>query len=115
MKNPTVETMSRKEAEERGIAVFNSGSHTFIDLSESKKSEDDGMHTISIKLPNGDFITASLVPFYQYDKAKSGTLDFKYHDSSEENKAQTTVMGFENGTSKLMTADLYTLDYKKGE
>jgi len=111
MKNPTVETMSRKEAEERGIAVFNGGSHTFIDLSEMKLSEDEGMHTISIKLPNGDFVTTCIVPFFTYDGGKSGTVDFKYHNE----KAQTTVMGFENGTSKVISADLYTLDYKKGE
>lgn len=101
-----VETVSYQEAKEKGFKTFNVCEHTVVDLTELK----EGMHTISVNLPNGEAATFCIVPFYQISEGNNGTIDIKYHTQS----GDSTMLGFTNdGKGQSMSAGLYTLDYKK--
>ncbi len=94
-------TVTREKAQEEGHACFNNGLHTIVELDHLEKGS---MHTISIKLPNGQYLTTCIIPF----DGDSGTIDFKYHGTGEQR-----VIGFRNGKSEEIKADLYTLEYRE--
>lgn len=99
-----IETMTREEVNQRGIAGSNPCDHTVIDLSEMK----EGMHTLSVLLPNGDAATFCVIPFFSADGGKSGTIDFKYHT----NEGSSKVIGFSTKGDQHVEAEVYTLAYK---
>lgn len=106
MNTAKIETMTTEEAKERGYATFTGSTvnpHTVIDLSEVK----EGAHTISIKLQNGECVTACIMPFFTIDGGKSGTIDIKYHNEQKE----TVVKTMGSMPSEKVSSSLYTLEY----
>ena len=95
----------------KGFPLYNSCPHAFIDLSvpaEESTADSDMMHTLSVKLPNGQFVTFTVISHERID-AGTGTIDMKYHGHGE-----TKVIAFTpNGQpDQIATTDLmYTFVY----
>lgn len=97
----------------RGYPLFNKCSHTLVDLSELDPKTEDWMHTFSVKLPNGRFVTLNI----QQCSETQSCVDVKfYNEIEEENKSYAFRM--ENGSTKAIEGEngLYAIvSDKKGD
>lgn len=98
--NMNIRTVTREEAQKQGYAVFNRCPHTLIDLSSMKEERDK--HTLSVKLPNGDFVTFCVMPCLDGE----GCIDIDYHG-----RKHTRAIAFENEKHESISGNLYSLDY----
>lgn len=94
-----------------GYPLYNTCTHTFIDLSapgEDPTAQSD-MHTVSIRLPNGDYVTVCSIPYSSFTDG-NGCLDIKYHGA----KCETHVIAFNPGESdQRAKGKFYSLVYEK--
>ena len=100
-----IKTVSKQEAKELGFAGFSNTSntpHTIIDLTDV---EIGGEHTISVKLPNGQLLTACVIR-ERVNNGTEGCIDIKLH-----NEGKTKVIAFDNGKSKDAVGDMHTIIY----
>lgn len=94
-----------------GYPLYNTCAHTLIDLSapgEDPTAHSD-MHTLSIRLPNGDHVTVCNIPYSSFTDG-DGCIDIKYHGS----KRDTHVIAFSSGEREQRAkGNFYSLVYEK--
>lgn len=98
------EKCTPEEANDKGYPVFNQCNHYVADMSHLRINEEDWMNTLSIKLPNGNFVTMCIMQTCDNETC----IDVKFHGENLENHR---VIGF-GGESKDISIDnkgLYAL------
>ncbi|MFD1676285.1 hypothetical protein [Alicyclobacillus fodiniaquatilis] len=107
---PQIEALLKAQVHEEvrrtpeGFAIFNSCAHTLIDLSGETE-----MHTVSLKLRNGDCLTFCVIP-HDTICPGGGCVDIQYQGTNTE----STMIGFTEGKrDERMSHNLYSLDYKR--
>ena len=79
--------------------IFNTCTTTFVDLQNVQDlSKENDLHTISIRLPNGDYLTVALVPYS--GENGDGCVDIQYHGDKS-----TRVIGFKQGRNASIIDD----------
>lgn len=105
-----VEEMKTEDRTLKGYPMFNDCSHTLIDLSGLREEDNDWMHTLSVKLPDGKFVTMCVM---RPDDEHS-CVDLRVHGDGEHR-----VEGFEGGVSESVdNKGLYSLimnDVEEGD
>lgn len=76
-----------ENAKKKGYPTFNECNHYTVDMSHLKPGTDDWMNTISVKLPNGNFVTFCVMQ----TSPDETCVDTKFHG---ENLKDHRVMTF---------------------
>jgi hypothetical protein len=113
MKKVEMETVSKTEVKLRrdtGLdnigeyPMFNECEHTIVDLEHLRSEGEEWMHTFSVKLPNGRFVTMCVM---QPSESQS-CIDVRF--SRDEEKEKTWAVGFKNGSSQnIKDSNLYSV------
>lgn len=82
-----------------GYPMFNGCNHTFVDLSHLNPKNSEGednhwMHTFSVKLPDGNFVTMCVMQ----SSISGANVDVQFYKGSKPKK-NTRVMGMNKGKS----------------
>ncbi len=81
--------------------LFNPATHTFVDLERVQDDTRDSFkHTVSIRLPNGDFLTVAIVPMFHDDATSDGCIDIQYHGGKTKR-----ILGFNGEAQGAGTID----------
>ena len=81
--------------------LFNPATHTFVDLERVQDDTRDSFkHTVSIRLPNGDFLTVAIVPMFNDDATSDGCIDIQYHGDKTKR-----ILGFNGEAQGAGTID----------
>lgn len=99
------EKRTPEEAKDEGYPTFNQCNHYIADMSHLRKQhEEDWMNTLSIKLPNGNFVTMCIMQTCDSETC----IDVKFHG---ENLEKHRVIGFggEGKDTSIDNKGLYAL------
>lgn len=96
---------TRKEAEAKGLPVFNGCNHYEVDMSHLRHSTEDYMNTIVVKLPNGNAITFCVMQ----TSGGETCVDTAFHgDNIKEHRVFAMGGGQERDTS-VYNKNIYAL------
>lgn len=73
--------------------IYNNFDHTIIDMSNLRSTKEDWGHTLSIKLPNGNFVTLCVMQCSD----EQSCIDARFYG---DNMGNHGVLGFKNGGTK---------------
>ena len=90
---------SIEEAEKLGYPTFNKCNHYTVDMSHLDHKTKDWMNTISIKLPNGNYVTFCVM----HTSKDESCIDVKFHG---DNLKDHRVIGFEKDGDNAFVLDL---------
>lgn len=94
---------SAEEVKNSDYPAFNGGNHYLVDMSHLDPRTEDWMNTISIKLPNDNFITVCVM---QTSKDES-CIDTQFHG---DNIKEHRVLGLGGGTeTSIYNKNIYAL------
>lgn len=95
---------SIEEAEKLGYPIFNKCNHYTVDMSHLDHKSKDWMNTISIKLPNGNYVTFCVM---QTSKDES-CIDVKFHgDNLKDHRVY--AMGGDSDDANVYNKNIYAL------
>lgn len=89
---------SIEEAEKLGYPTFNKCNHYIVDMSHLDHKTKDWMNTISIKLPNGNYVTFCVMQTSQDESC----IDAKFHGNNLKNHR---VIAFGSNGDNEITLD----------
>ena len=98
---------SKEQAQKVGYPTFNNCNHYLVDMSHLSSRTEDNMNTISIKLPNGNFVTMCVM---QTSKDET-CIDTSFHGDNLKDH-RVLAMGGNNerdNNQNLYDKDIYAL------
>lgn len=95
---------SVEETEKKNYPAFNRCNHYLVDMSHLDPKTEDWMNTISVKLPNGNYVTFCVM---QTSKDES-CIDTKFHGSNLKDH-RVYAMGGEDDDVNVYNKDIYAL------
>ena len=100
----TFYNVSKEEASKKGYPTFNGCNHYLVDMSHLNPRTEDWMNTISVKLPNGNYIT-----FCVMQTSKDETcVDTKFHGDNLKDH-RVLAMGGEGKDENVYNKNIYAL------